>query len=112
MLRSRSATLRPTWPVANVVARAVMLTTIHELTGIYELNGDLVRPCRIALSRFPHAAIEHQRRVPGRDVSRNHSTQSWFAQARTRLPWASSSATSPDAQVHGTCHSGAASTQR
>ena len=70
-----------------------MLTTITS----YRLNQKLPvsEPCRIALSRFPHEAIEHQRRVPGRDVSRNHSTQSGFEHLRMRSTRVSSSVTSP-----------------
>ena len=68
-----------------------MLTTIHEITGIYEFNGDdaTMTDRLVAVPACGHRAPAAR---SGRDVSRNHRTQSWFAQARTRLPWVSSSA--------------------
>ena len=80
------------------------------VTGGRAIQGRRRRPWRIALSRFPQAAIEHQRRVPGRVVSRNQRMQWGFAQPRMRSPRWSSSSTSAAAHVHGTRQALAATT--
>ena len=69
-----------------------------------QITGDRVRPWRMALSRLPHAAIEHQRRVPGATCpGTTGRSPGWRSRGSGRRASRAAS-TSAAAQIHGTRH--------